>query len=34
MTSSTTARYASGVAAGKIERDVAQLAVVDRLARV
>jgi cell division protein ZapE len=34
MTSSTTARYASGVAAGKIERDVAQLAVVDRLARL
>ena len=34
MTSSTTARYASGVATGKIERDVAQLAVVDRLARL
>jgi len=34
MTSSITARYATGVAAGKIERDVAQLAVVDRLARL
>ena len=34
MTSSITARYAAGVAAGKIERDVAQLAVVDRLARL
>ncbi len=34
MTSSITARYASGVAAGKIERDVAQLAVIDRLARL
>src|SRR5271166_6581134 len=34
MTSSIKARYATGVAAGKIERDVAQLAVVDRLARL
>src|SRR5208283_677350 len=34
MTNSIKARYATRVAAGKIERDVAQLAVVDRLARL
>ena len=34
MASSITARYAAGVAAGKVERDAAQLAVVDRLARL
>jgi cell division protein ZapE len=34
MTSSIKARYATSVAAGRIERDVAQLAVVDRLARL
>jgi cell division protein ZapE len=34
MTSSITARYAAGVAAGRIERDAAQLAVVDKLARL
>ena len=34
MTNSITARYAAGVAAGRVERDAAQLAVVDRLARL
>jgi cell division protein ZapE len=34
MASSITARYAAGVAAGRIERDAAQLAVVDKLARL
>jgi cell division protein ZapE len=34
MASSITAQYAAGVEAGKVERDPAQLAVVDRLARV
>jgi cell division protein ZapE len=34
MPSSVTARYASGVAAGRVERDAAQLAVVDMLARL
>ncbi len=34
MASSVTARYASGVAAGRVERDAAQLAVVDMLARL
>jgi len=34
MTSSITARYAAGVATGRIERDAAQLAVVNRLARL
>ena len=34
MASSITAQYAAGVAAGKVERDPAQLAVVDRLARL
>jgi cell division protein ZapE len=34
MASSITARYASGVADGSIERDAAQLAVVERLARL
>jgi cell division protein ZapE len=34
MPSSITARYAAGVAAGRIERDAAQLAVVGRLARL
>jgi cell division protein ZapE len=34
MASSITARYAAGVAAGRIEQDVAQLAVVDMLARL
>jgi cell division protein ZapE len=34
MTSSITARYAAGVAGGKVERDGAQIALVDRLARL
>jgi cell division protein ZapE len=34
MASSITARYAAGVAAGRVERDAAQVAVVDRLARL
>ena len=34
MASSITARYAAGVAGGQIERDAAQLAVVDKLARL
>ena len=34
MASSVTARYASGVAAGRVERDAAQLAVVDSMARL
>jgi cell division protein ZapE len=34
MASSITAQYAAGVEAGKVERDPAQLAVVDRLARL
>jgi cell division protein ZapE len=34
MTTSITARYAAGVAAGRVERDAAQVAVVDRLARL
>ncbi len=34
MASSITARYAAGVAAGKVERDTAQVAVVDKLARL
>src|ERR1700728_4480585 len=34
MPSSITARYAAGVAGGKIERDTAQVAVVDKLARL
>jgi cell division protein ZapE len=34
MASSITARYAAGVAAGRIEQDIAQLAVVDMLARL
>jgi cell division protein ZapE len=34
MASSITARYAAGVAAGRIEHDAAQLAVVDKLARL
>jgi cell division protein ZapE len=34
MASSITARYAAGVAGGRVERDVAQLAVVDTLARL
>jgi cell division protein ZapE len=34
MTSSITARYAAGVAGGKVEHDTAQIAVVDRLARL
>jgi cell division protein ZapE len=34
MASSITARYAAGVAGGRVERDVAQLAVVDMLARL
>ncbi len=34
MASSITARYAAGVAAGRVERNVAQLAVVDMLARL
>jgi cell division protein ZapE len=34
MTSSITARYAAGVARGRVERDAAQVAVVDMLARL
>jgi cell division protein ZapE len=34
MASSIIARYAAGVAAGKVERDAAQVAVVDQLARL
>jgi cell division protein ZapE len=34
MPNSITARYAAGVAGGKIERDAAQVAVVDKLARL
>jgi cell division protein ZapE len=34
MASSITAQYTAGVAVGKVERDAAQLAVVDRLARL
>jgi cell division protein ZapE len=34
MTNSITARYAAAVAAGRVERDAAQLAVVERLARL
>jgi cell division protein ZapE len=34
MASSVTAQYAAGVAAGRVERDPAQLAVVDMLARL
>jgi cell division protein ZapE len=34
MASSIVAQYAAGVAAGKVERDPAQLALVDRLARL
>jgi cell division protein ZapE len=34
MPSSITARYAAGVSAGRIERDAAQLAVVEKLARL
>jgi cell division protein ZapE len=34
MASSITARYAAGVAAGRVERDAAQVAVVDQLARL
>ena len=34
MASSITARYAAGVAAGRVESDAAQLAVVDKLARL
>jgi cell division protein ZapE len=34
MASSITARYAAGVAAGRVERDAAQLGVVDMLARL
>jgi len=34
MASSVTAQYAAGVAAGRVERDSAQLAVVDMLARL
>ena len=34
MASSITAQYAAGVEVGKVERDPAQLAVVDRLARL
>ncbi len=34
MASSVTAQYAAGVAAGRVERDAAQLAVVDMLARL
>jgi cell division protein ZapE len=34
MASSITTRYAAGVAGGQIERDAAQLAVVDKLARL
>ena len=34
MASSITARYAAGVAAGRVERDVAQVAIVERLTRL
>ncbi len=34
MASSITARYAAGVAGGRVERDAAQIAVVDMLARL
>ncbi len=34
MASSSTARYAAGVAAGRVERDAAQAALVDRLSRL
>src|SRR5579864_7804146 len=34
MASSITARYAAGVAAGRMERDAAQVGVVERLARL
>ena len=34
MASSITARYAAGVIAGRVERDTAQVAVVDKLARL
>jgi cell division protein ZapE len=34
MTNSITARYTAAVAAGRVERDAAQLAVVERLARL
>jgi len=34
MASSITARYAAGVGVGRVERDAAQLAVVDMLARL
>jgi len=34
MTNSITARYAAAVAAGRLERDAAQLAIVERLARL
>jgi cell division protein ZapE len=34
MASSITARYAAGVTAGRVERDAAQVAVVDQLARL
>jgi cell division protein ZapE len=34
MASSITARYAAGVIAGRVERDAAQVAVVDQLARL
>jgi cell division protein ZapE len=34
MPSSITARYAAGVAAGRVERDVAQVAIVERLTRL
>ena len=34
MASSITAQYAAGVAAGRVERDAAQVAIVDQLARL
>jgi cell division protein ZapE len=34
MTNSVTAQYAAGVAAGRVERDPAQLAVIDMMARL
>jgi cell division protein ZapE len=34
MASSITARYSAGVAAGRVERDVAQVAIVERLTRL
>ncbi len=34
MASSITARYAAGVAAGRVERDAARAALVDRLSRL